>query len=257
MNLKWTLIRLFNRLGNRKKCYICERTFFYFTKYGKGTKGKSDFLKKLDGVGSDIDNFGCMYCGCHDRERHLFMYFDKLDLWHRMRHGKILHFAPERHLQRKISQQNPDYYVKADLCPSGSDVQKIDATAIPFQENMFDFIFANHVLEHIPDYRRALKELYRILKPEGIAILQTPYSRLLKKNFEDQGIASDALRRFFYGQEDHVRIFGEDDFLKSIEKAGFTLFIKKHVEYFNAAESNYFGVNNKEDLIMAVKVIKI
>ena len=180
--------------------------------------------------------------------------FDKLMFWGNMENGKILHFAPEGCLPNKISEQAPSEYVKADLYPINQDIRKIDATAIPFSDDTFDLLIANHILEHIQDYRKALSEFYRILKPGGIAILQTPYSRLLRNNFEDDGIDSDELRLFFHGQEDHVRTFGEHQFLKSLEEAGFSLQIKKHEAYFDASSAYYYGVNINEDLIMLKKI---
>jgi hypothetical protein len=83
--------------------------------------------------------------------------------------------------------------------------------------------------------------------------LQTPFSKLLKMNFEDENINTDELRLFFHGQEDHVRTFGEYQFLKSIEEVGFKLQIKKHDDYFNAQDTFYYGVPPKEDLIMVSK----
>lgn len=252
-NMLKKIARAVNGMGTKNKCYICGKTFNSFTKFREGSKNISPFLKKINIVGSDIDNFGCMYCGSNDRERHLFMFFDKLMLWEKMRNGRILHFAPEENLQIKIKQLSPLEYVRADIYPKKHDMQKIDATAIPFSNDMFDFLIANHILEHIPDYHKALYEFYRILKPGGVAILQTPYSRLLKNNFEDEGVNSDELRIFFHGQEDHVRTFGEHQFLKSLEEAGFRLKIKKHTDYFNAQDSYYYGVPVKEDLIMIEK----
>jgi SAM-dependent methyltransferase len=247
--------RFSNGLGSKRKCYICGKTFSYFTKYRGGSKGESDFRKQIDKVDSDFDNFGCMYCGCKDRERHLFMFFDKLMLWENMENWRILHFAPEICLLNKISEQAPLEYVKADLYPKNSDIMKINATAIPFSNDTFDFLIANHILEHIPDYRRALSEFYRILKPGGIAVLQTPYSKLLRNNFEDEGINSDELRFFFHGETVHVRTFGEKQFLKSLKDTGFSLQIKKHVDFFDAKTGYYYGVPIKEDLIMVAKQI--
>ena len=181
------------------------------------------------------------------------MYFDKLMLWDKMKNGKILHFAPEKNLMLKIHEQRPHTYIKADLNPTHADIIQIDATKITFPDNTFDCIIANHVLEHIPDYLKALNEFHRTIKPGGFAILQTPYSRLLKKNFEDEGIDSDDLRNFFYGQEDHVRIFGKNHLFKSIESAGFILQIKKHEDYLKEYTASYYGVNSKEVLILAAK----
>jgi hypothetical protein len=77
----------------------------------------------------------------------------------------------------------------------------------------------------------------------------------LVNNFEDPGINTDELRLLYYGQEDHVRYFGENNFFLSLIEAGFTMKILKHSDYFNKDQSRYFGVNADEDLIMVVKGI--
>jgi SAM-dependent methyltransferase len=222
-------------------------------KYREGSKALSQFMKQLRLVGSDVDNFGCFYCGSTDRERHLFMYFDKLMLWDRMKDGTILHFAPEKHLLTRIKAQQPLRYVKADISPQDGDTVPIDATAIPYEEETFDFLIANHILEHIPDYRTALTEFQRVLKPGGVAILQTPYTKVLKRNFEDEGIDTDELRLFFYGQEDHVRVFSERQFLRAVQEVGFTLRTEAHEACFDAGDAYYYGVPAQEDLILVEK----
>ncbi|MDR0503158.1 MAG: methyltransferase domain-containing protein [Treponema sp.] len=254
--IKRKVFKTINLLGKRKKCYICKKSFFIFGKWRGGSKNISEYKKALLGVGSDSNNFSCFYCGCNDRERHLFMYFDKLNIWEKITDAKILHFAPERQLQKRIELLNPLQYIKGDLLKYGKDIQKIDATAIPFPDNTFDIIICNHVLEHVFNYKQALSEIYRVLKDSpgrGICILQTPYSRLLKNNFEDPGINTDELRNIFYGQEDHVRRFGEYTFFRSLEEAGFELNIVKHTGLFSENDAYYFGVNKNEDLIRVTK----
>jgi SAM-dependent methyltransferase len=162
-----------SKLGNKRCCYICGKKFNSFNKFRNGSKGINEFRKKLNGVGSDADNFGCIYCGSNDRERHLFMFFDKLMLWDSIENKRILHFAPEKHLQVKISEQNPVEYIKADLNPAREGILKINATSVPYGDDTFDFLIANHILEHIPTYKKALSEFYRVIKPGGFAILQT------------------------------------------------------------------------------------
>jgi len=247
------VIRAVNRLGWQRQCYVCGKTFARFSRYRSGSRRQPDFQKKLDYAGSDVDHFGCMYCGAHDRERHLFMFFDALGLWERITSAHVLHFAPEQNLSPKIMSHAPALYVKADFYPTDDSVRKMDATDIPFADEAFDVLVANHVLEHIPDYRKALSEFYRVLKPNGLAILQTPYSRLLKANFEDDGITGDAARWFFYGQEDHVRVFGEEAFFRALEDAGFKLRIQRHDAYFDAATTVRYGVPAREDLVMLEK----
>lgn len=241
------------KIGNNRKCYICGNTFNHFTAYNGGSKNISDFLKRLDSVGSDLDNFGCPFCGSHDRERHLFMFFDKIGLWERISGSNILHFAPENNLSNKISHLKPAKYIMADFYPKKDNIKKIDATQIPYNDNSFDLVICNHVLEHIPAYTLAIKEIFRVLKPNGIAILQTPYSKLLSQNFEDENINTDEQRLFFYGEKDHFRIFSESHFFKDIEEVGFKLNVLYNSDYFDNKTSNYYGVNSKEDLIQAIK----
>jgi SAM-dependent methyltransferase len=245
-----------NKFGNIKQCYICGRKFNHFTKFRGGSKIKSEFIKRLNMVGSDIENYGCMYCGSNDRERHLYMFFDKIHLWEKMKSSEILHFAPEKNIWIKIYEQSPSEYIMADLHPKRDDVIKMDATKIDFRDDYFDLIIANHILEHIPGYHKALSEFHRVLKPGGIAILQTPYSDLLKNNFEDENIDSDELRSFFYGQKDHIRLFGGHQFFESIKDAGFNLMLIKHQDLFGEKVSTLYGVNQKEDLIQVMKPVE-
>jgi hypothetical protein len=244
---------IYYQTGNNKKCYICNRELGHFKKFRGGWKNAPLWIKMVEPVGSDIDNFGCPFCGSHDRERHLFMFFDKLKMWDKIRGACVLHFAPERRLRIKIEECSPIKYITADLFPKNKSIEKIDATKIPYKDSTFDILIFNHILEHIPDYRKALQEIYRVLKPNGIAILQTPYSKLLKKNFEDEGINTDELRLFFYGQEDHVRMFSEKQFIQGLNDAGFILEIIKHGDYFSNRDSMYYGVNKHEDLIKVIK----
>lgn len=246
-------IKIYNMFSSRKKCYICNRTFKYFEKYKSGSKSIPEFRKKLEIVGSDVDNFKCLYCSCHDRERHLFMFFDKLKLWDLMHKAHILHFAPESSLQKKIAEQSPHKYVLGDIFPQKKGVEKIDATQIPYGDNIFDLIIANHVLEHIPEYKKAIGEIYRVLRLGGIAILQTPYSKLLKCNFDDENINNDELRLFFHGERDHFRTFGFNQFKDELRCAGFKLHIIDHSEYFTQYDAIYYGVNEEESLIMVEK----
>jgi 2-polyprenyl-3-methyl-5-hydroxy-6-metoxy-1,4-benzoquinol methylase len=181
------------------------------------------------------------------------MYFDATGFWEKIPNSRILHFAPEDNLVTAIKKYNPTEHILADFYPVNDTIRKIDITSIPFDSSTFDIVICNHVLEHIVDYKKALTELYRVLKPGGIAILQTPYSTVLAENFEDENINTEALRLSFYAQEDHVRIFGEKQFLNELVKTGFELHTVKHSDYFRSAETTRYGVNEKEDLIRVIK----
>lgn len=249
--LRW-MRRKYNASGNRHCCYICAQPVRRFRPFRNGWNGVSPFIRELTLIGSDVENFSCPHCSCQDRERHLFMYFDQLGLWDKMTGGKILHFAPERHLMTRIAQQQPHTYIKADLYPSSPDIERVDVTKIPFDDDSFDVIICNHVLEHVPEDMRALDELFRILRPGGFAVLQTPYSDLLENSFCDPSINTDELRNRFFGQQDHVRVYGRDLFQR-IRQAGFQLQVRTHGDILPNFDSSLYGVNQREDLILAAK----
>ncbi|MEZ4972112.1 MAG: class I SAM-dependent methyltransferase [Cyclobacteriaceae bacterium] len=242
-----------NELGHERKCFVCNKTFYRFAKYKNGQKSTSPFIKHLNVVGSDPDNFKCIYCGSSDRERHLFMFFTELNLWDSVSSSSVLHFAPERELSMKLESLKPSEYIKADLFPKDESIMKLDATRIFFEDFRFDLIICNHVLEHIPDYFTALKELYRVLKTGGKAILQTPYSKLISNNFEDANISTEDQRLFFYGQRNHVRVFSQDQLFRDLELVGFRLNIVANDSIFNEVDCHYYGVNRVEDLVMVIK----
>ena len=244
---------VFNRLGKKRQCYVCGKRFNHFTKYGEGRKKIPEFRLKLMIVGSDVDNFGCMYCGSHDRERHLYMFFDKLRLWDAVRASRVLHFAPEKHLRSRITGLGPAKYTAADLFPRDEQTERIDVTDLPFDDESYDFVVCNHVLEHVKEYRTALSEIYRVLSPNGLAVLQTPVSRLLTRNFEDDGIDSDTLRLYFYGERAHCRVFSEKHLFEDMMHTGFRLDVAKNGYYFTDSECRYYGVNGEEDLILLRK----
>jgi SAM-dependent methyltransferase len=245
--------RALNGLGNRHACCVCGKTFFRFSKYRGGWKSFSAYLHNVKWVGSDFDHFWCPFCRSHDRERHLILYFENLGLWRRFEGASVLHIAPEKRLAARIEACRPSRYVKGDLVPSREGVEKLDVTAIGYPDASFDWILCNHVLEHVPDDAQALRELFRVLKPGGLAILQTPYASALDKTLERQSdIDTDAKRIEFYGQEDHIRLYGRDLFDR-IRAAGFALTLKRHAESLPGVDAVRYGVNAEEPLFLAIK----
>ncbi len=126
---------------------------------------------------------------------------------------KLLHFAPEQAFYKRFKKIKNLDYTTTDLNSPLADV-KADICNLPFKDNEFDYIFCNHVLEHIPDDTKAMQELYRVLAPEGIGILQIPQELSREKTFEDDSITDPKERAKIFGQYDHVRIYGRDYFDK-------------------------------------------
>lgn len=139
---------------------------------------------------------------------------------------KVLHFAPEQAFYKRFRKIKNWDYTTTDLNSPIADV-KADICDLPFQENEFDLIICNHVLEHIPDDTKAMQELYRILKPDGMAILQVPYEADRETTFEDDSITDPKERTRIFGQYDHVRVYGMDYFEK-LASIGFKV---KAVDY--------------------------
>lgn len=242
----------FNERNKKKKikqCYICGEQFESFSRY-RINKDNDSLARYFQSIGSDTENFGCYYCNSNDRERHLFMFFDKLSFWDKFKNARILHFAPEPPLSEKIKQLLPSEYIKCDLFPK-EDWKKIDITKTGFDDNYFDILICNHVIEHVPDHLKALNEISRVLKKDGVAILQTPYSELLYNHFEDPNINTDELRLLFYGQEDHVRLISKRQFFDELAQC-FTVNIIRNQSFFSDEDCTKYGVNSREDLIMVL-----
>ncbi len=132
---------------------------------------------------------------------------------------KVLHFAPEQAFYKRFKKMKNLEYVTTDLSSPLAEV-KADICNLPFKDNEFDVILCNHVLEHIPDDTKALKELFRVLKSGGWGIFQIPQDLSRETTFEDKTITDKKERAKIFGQYDHVRIYGKDYFNK-LRSVGF------------------------------------
>lgn len=155
-----------------------------------------------------------------ERHRLLWLYLkNETDFF--TKNLKLLHFAPEQAFYKRFKKMQHLEYVTTDLNSPLATI-KADICNLPFDNNSFDVILCNHVLEHIPDDTKAMQELYRILKPNGWAILQIPQDLSRKTTFEDNSITDKKERAKVFGQYDHVRIYGQDYFDK-LRSIGFTV----------------------------------
>ncbi|NBL63649.1 methyltransferase domain-containing protein [Flavobacterium sp. NST-5] len=134
---------------------------------------------------------------------------------------KVLHFAPEQAFYKIFRNLKNLDYTTTDLLSPLADV-KADICNLPFEENSYDVILCNHVLEHIPDDTKAMQELFRVLKPGGMGIFQIPQDITREKTFSDDSITDKKERAKIFGQYDHVRIYGRD-FFDKLRSIGFTV----------------------------------
>ena len=132
---------------------------------------------------------------------------------------KVLHIAPEQCFLDIFKKQQNLTYTTSDLESPIADV-KADICDLPFKDNSFDVVFCNHVLEHITDDKKAMQELFRVMKKGGFGIFQIPQDMSREKTFEDNSIIDKKERTEIFGQYDHVRVYGKDYFNK-LRSVGF------------------------------------
>ena len=132
---------------------------------------------------------------------------------------KLLHFAPEQAFYKRFKKLNTIEYDSIDINSPLAKI-KADICDLPIKDNTYDFILCNHVLEHVLDDKKAMSELYRVLKKGGTGIFQVPIDMNRKKTFQDDSITDKLERNKIFGQYDHVRVYGKDYFNK-LENTGF------------------------------------
>ena len=205
LRTRWRGVRQFVRkmpyLGTGRWCPVCERSSRRFKKYRHHPNPEAQ----------------CVHCGALERHRFVWLYLQsRTDLFDG-RAKRVLHVAPEPCFDERLKHHLGDGYLTADLVSPRAMV-KMDVTNIQFPDNSFDVVYCSHVLEHIPDDRRAMREFQRILKPGGWAILLVPITS--ERTFEDPSVVDPAERLRLFGQEDHVRTYGPD-YSQRLAEAGF------------------------------------
>jgi predicted SAM-dependent methyltransferase len=132
----------------------------------------------------------------------------------------MLHIAPEPYMRIIFEENSSVEYKSGDLQNEWRSSEKIDITDIQYPDNAFDVIYCSHVLEHVPEDRKAMNELYRVLTPGGWAVLQVPISG--EETYEDPSVTDPEERRRLFGSRDHVRQYGRD-YKDRLRAAGFVV----------------------------------
>lgn len=169
-------------------------------------------------------NVRCPHCHSGTRSRLLGLYFH-----HRAEvlksDQKVLHISPNRQLAHKLKNELPCHYHVGAINPKHflpfSPIE-LDVRNMPFQDDSYDVIICNHVLEHIKDDKNAMREIHRVLKPGGYGILQVPLALDLDNTIEEETTLSRKQRKLHFGQEDHLRLYGRDYFVR-LESVGFSV----------------------------------
>ena len=185
--------------GTNFKCTVCDKR-----------------LRKFIGVFEH--DLLCPNCGSLSRTRRLQCILDELIL---NRTVKILDFSPHRCMYRKLKKNKQIKYVSTDYAGEFIADKKLDIVAIDEPDNTYDVIICYHILEHIQNDTQAISELFRIMKPGGKGIIQTPFKE--GGIYENDSIQTDKERKIHFGLEDHVRIYSVSGLCERLKDAGFTV----------------------------------
>ena len=204
-------------VGRGVECPICGAKYRKFLPYG---------------YGPTRDNALCPRCLSLERHRLLWLWLVReSDLLGS--HPKLLHIAPERCFIGRLRRSLGDNYITADLESPLADV-KMDVQDIPFPNEEFDVLFCNHILEHVDDDLLAMREIYRVLRLGGWAVMLSPVNYRRAVTYEDPAITTSEGRAEAFGQHDHCREYGRD-YPDRLQKAGFEV---EEVDYFSALPEN-------------------
>jgi SAM-dependent methyltransferase len=212
-------------VGNTHQCNICNKNLHKFI-----TLENKDLL--------------CPFCGSLSRNRMLWLLLNK----NNSIKGNILHFSPSRSLYRTLKKVKTINYYSTDFEDEFLADYKYNITAINQKEETFDIIICYHILEHVIDDQKALCELYRVLKQDGKAYIQTPFKE--GNIYEDYTLVSPEERLKHFGQEDHVRIYSINELKARLENVGF----KIKIETFEKSENDFKnGFIKPETVLIATK----
>src|SRR5215203_7563502 len=185
----------------------------------------------------------CPFCGSLPRHRRLWTLIKPL-----LKNGiSVLDFSPPLCFYKKLKSFKQIQYVATDFEKEFTADLSLNVTNISLSSNSIDLLLCYHILEHIPEDKKAMSELCRILKSAGRCFIQTPFKE--GDIYEDLSKQSKEERRLHFGQDDHVRIYSIASLRARLEYAGF----KIEVLQFSENEENYFGFSPNETVLIATK----
>ncbi len=171
-------------------------------------------IHKLKIIGAGRRKCKCIHCGVNDRSRlELFYLRTQTRLLDTNTKYRVLMIAPEYHLYEVLNGRSNLRVDTGDINPKRyefADTVYSDLTSLQYEDQTFDWVICNHVLEHIPNDAKAMSEVYRVLKEGGRAMLQVPISLELASTYQNDDITTPEERLVHYGQEDHTRVYGQD-----------------------------------------------
>ena len=241
--------------------YFCPTCNHVVKEFHKLSNYFTDMMEKHECIHSiycyetlNHKKYSCPFCGASDRCRLQSIYLNTiLNTWQKEeKECKLLDIAPDKRLADSIKTYKHVRYRSADLFMEGVD-DKIDITDMNiYEDSSFDIILCSHVLEHIEDDRKAMSELFRILKPAGFAIVMVPVHMYLTDDFENSEYETEAERWKYFGQNDHVRVYSKNGFVNKLIQTGFKV-NQLGIDYFGEAVFNKSGLSKSSVLYVVEK----
>lgn len=190
----------------------------------------------------NLEAFTCPRCDAFDRDRLTCLYLDDVfGSFDRNRTYRLLEFAPGDALHNKLKSYPFISYRSADLMRKTVD-ERVDLTAMTaYADASLDIILCSHILEHIPQDRKAMREIARVLKPDGFAVVLVPLVVGVEETHEDPNMNTEALRWKYFGMGDHVRQYGRRDFVERLEASGLQV-AQLGIEHFGAETFRRAGI---------------
>lgn len=223
-------------ISDRRRCPVCKNEIRIYVPFGVNMR----------------KNAQCPICKSLERHRALWLYFQANNVF-KEQNIRVLHFAPELIFINYFSlKDNVDYW-PVDINPDVKGIRKVeDITNISFADCSFDVVICNHVLEHILEEKKALNEIYRILKKGGVAFLNVPIDDNREITFEKEEYDTEELRLKYYGQHDHVRIYGQD-YIKRLEQASFCVTQVEPNKNYTESQLKNYGLIRNEKIFVCTK----
>lgn len=226
--VRW--IRALPYRGTGRFCPVCDAEAKSFLPFGSPPRAGAQ----------------CWRCHSLERQRFLWYYLQTQCRPKYSNDAAFLHIAPEGCLATGLKRWYPGGYVSADLLREDVDI-KLDITDSHLPDAQFDLICCSHVLEHVEDDRKALREIYRMLKPGGTALLMVPITEDV--TYEDPSVTSPEERKEKFGQSDHVRAYGQDFVDRVAEVAGEQFRAVKPQDILDRDSLLRMGINDAADAI--------
>jgi len=251
------ILKKIKYFGFGVKCPLCNSMLTDFSPLDKKFRISLNINGEIYNVNDyetlNVDHFMCPVCGADDRTRLYVMFLkEKLKEYNIKDKIQLLHFAPERPLQKILKDNLLINYRSADLYMNGVD-DKIDITNMnAYSDNTFDIIICSHVLEHITEVNKAISELYRVMKSGAFAILMAPIIPELAEDYENESIISPEDRLKYFGQDDHVRVFSKKGFRSKLKNNNFIL-KELGIEYFGEEAFRKNRITSKSVLYIVEK----